>query len=228
MQNGALGPEFSESEILEVVLKTDLPYTKFSKKELFEKTAKLLADGKVIGWFQGRMEFGPRALGNRSIIADAAHPTMQQTLNLKIKKRESFRPFAPILLEDELTTYFENAIPNEYMLFVYTFRKELQIVRPDDFFEKEFSEMLKIPSSPLPAITHIDYTARIQTVAAVPNSPIWNLLMAFKAITGRGVLVNTSFNVKDEPIVCNPADAIQCFLSTEMDFLVIGDFIIEK
>ncbi len=228
MQGGALGCEFSDVEIDATIHELGLKAERLEGNQLLEQTAKLLADGKVIGWFQGKMEFGPRALGYRSILADAANPEMQKILNLKIKKRESFRPFAPILLEEELPRYFDDAQPNPYMLFVYPIKDELQICRPAGFFDLSFSEMLKVPGSELPAVTHIDYTARIQTVPPNSTSAIRLLLEEFKRQTGRGVLINTSFNIKDEPIVNSPQDAVQCFLITEMDVLVMGNWVVRK
>lgn len=228
MKSSALGPKFSDAQIEKALHETDLDFIKLAPDETLYKTAQALAEGKVVGWFSGRMEFGPRALGYRSILADAANPTMQRTLNLKIKKRESFRPFAPIFLEEELSEYFKDAKPNPYMLFVYPIKESKQIKRPHNFYKLPFSQMLAIPGSSLPAITHIDYTARIQTVPPESNAPIRKLLEQFKKNTGRGILINTSFNIKDEPIVCTPSDAIRCFLSTEMDVLVLENYWILK
>lgn len=228
MQSGALGPEFSELEIKAAINEYKLQAEKLPDGTLFIETAKHLSNGKVIGWFSGKMEFGPRALGFRSILGDAANPDMQRILNLKIKKRESFRPFAPIMLESELSQYFDKAYPNAYMLFVHAIKDSLKIERPAGFYDQSFSDMLKTPGSILPAITHIDYTARIQAIPAHATSKMKKLLEAFKLITGRGILVNTSFNIKDEPIVCSPQDAIRCFIDTEMDILVLENYIIKK
>lgn len=228
MQGGSLGPDFGEQEIEKAIHENNLFAKKISESEIIAQTAQYLTEGKVVGWFQGRMEFGPRALGYRSILGDAANPDMQRTLNLKIKKRESFRPFAPIMLEEELETYFSDARPNGYMLFVHPIKDALRKKRPEGYYELPFSDMLKEPGSVLPAITHIDYTARIQTVPPSSKHTIRKLLEAFKNLTNRGVLVNTSFNIKDEPIVCTPEDAIKCFLQTEMDILVLENFIIKK
>jgi len=228
MQSGSLGPKFSDAEIRQKIQEFQLTAEETTTTSAIAKTAQYLADGKVVGWFSGRMEFGPRALGFRSILGDASNPEMQRKLNLKIKKRESFRPFAPVMMEEELSTYFDAARPNEYMLFVHPIKDELKIRKPEGFYSLPFSDMLKIPGSSLPAVTHIDYTARIQTIPANSTKKIRKLLENFKQITGRGVLVNTSFNIKDEPIVCTPQDAIRCFLQTEMDILVLENFIIRK
>lgn len=228
MKHGALGVSFSEEEIYQILEKSTLAYCRLDEEQLLDEVSGYLAQGKVVGWFQGRMEFGPRALGYRSILGDARNPDMQRILNLKIKKRESFRPFAPILLEEELSTYFENAKPNEFMLFVYPIKKGLQNPRPETYYTLPFAEMLKEAGSILPAITHIDYSARIQTIAPQADSKIRKLLENFKKQTGVGVLINTSFNVKDEPIVCTPEDAIRCFLQTEMDILVLENYILKK
>ena len=228
MQGGALGPRFGEDEIKSTLIKYHLTAERLDQTKLFTQTAHFLKNGKVVGWFQDRMEFGPRALGHRSILADAANPEIQRQLNLKIKKRESFRPFAPIMLEDELHTYFDKAKPNAYMLFVHSIKDNLKIKRPTGFYELSFPDMLKIAGSPLPAITHIDYTARIQTIPSDSPKAIRGLLEEFRKQTGRAVLVNTSFNVKDEPIVCTPEDAVNCFLNTEMDILVLENYIIHK
>jgi carbamoyltransferase len=168
----------------------------------------LIADDHVIGWFQDRMEFGPRALGNRSILADPGNPDMQQILNLKIKFREGFRPFAPAVLEEDAGQYFVPAAFSPYMLFVSQVKEE---------YRKIF-----------PAITHVDYSSRIQTVRKQDNPLFWNLINEFKKITGHGVLINTSFNVREEPIVCTPEDAYRCFMKCGIDFLVIGNYLFEK
>jgi carbamoyltransferase len=228
IQEGALGPAFSSETCLNTLNKFKLTGKTVPENELFSLVARELADGKVVGWFSGRMEFGPRALGHRSILADAAYPGMQKTLNLKIKKRESFRPFAPIMLEEELSHYFKHAKPNAYMLFVHHFKKEKQFPRPEGFFDMMFSDMLEHAGSELPGVTHVDYSARIQTVSKNSDKKIRALLEEFKRLTGRGILINTSFNVKDEPIVCTPDDAIRCFLQTEMDILVLENILVSK
>lgn len=228
MREGALGPSFSADDCHAALLKFGMQGHAVSDTELIGLTAQKLAEGKVVGWFNGRMEFGPRALGHRSILADATHPEMQKVLNLKIKKRESFRPFAPIMLEDELSTYFDKAKPNAYMLFVHRVKESLRYSRTENFYELPLKEMLNQAGSCLPAVTHIDYSARIQTVSNTSDKKIRLLLEEFKRLTGKGILINTSFNVKDEPMVCTPEDAIRCFLNTEMDILVLENRMISK
>jgi carbamoyltransferase len=228
MRGGDWGPQYNDGEIVLAIEQAGLPSERLPQRELIKKCAAWLAEGKVMGWFNGRMEFGPRALGYRSILADAAQPDMQKKLNLKIKKRESFRPFAPIMLEEELDHYFEGVSPNAYMLFVHPLKPEWCIPRPNGFYQWPLADMLGHAGSVLPAITHIDYSARFQTVGADSEAAIRLLLLEFKKLTGRGVLVNTSFNIKDEPIVCTPADAIRCFLQTEMDILVLENYVLTK
>ncbi len=236
MEGSLLGPDFTDSQILSASLNfKNLKYTQFSsltdrqkgEDELVEQTVAHLVDGKVIGWFQGRMEFGPRALGNRSIIADAREPEMQKRINAKIKFRESFRPFAPSVLEEDVSDYFELEKPSPYMLLVkpikISLRKPIQ-----ENYNTEFIDRLRKPRSNIASVTHVDYSARIQTVNQNSNPLYFKLLKAFKDKTGCPLLINTSFNVKDEPIVCAPTDAFRCFESTEMDVLVIGSYIFEK
>jgi carbamoyltransferase len=187
-----------------------------------------LSQGAVVGWFQGRMEFGPRALGSRSILADARNPEMQKTLNLKIKHREGFRPFAPSVLEEDVQEYFELDRPSPYMLLVAPIRADRQVPFPAGHYEMPMSERLYFSRSDLPAITHIDYSARIHTVSRGTNSRYWLMIDEFKRQTGYGVIVNTSFNVRGEPIVCTPEDAYRCFMRTEMDYLVLGDYLLDK
>ena len=193
---------------------------------MIQSTNDLLINGKIIGWFQGRMEFGPRALGNRSIIANPLLPNTLSDLNLKVKKRESFRPFAPIMLKEEFEKLFGQKHDSFYMLFVHKILPEYRIENipiEDDLF-KTINQVRSV----LPAITHVDYSARIQTVTATSNELMYQLLAEFKKRTGFGVLVNTSFNIKDEPIVCTPEDAINCFLNTNIDALIIEKFLITK
>ena len=182
----------------------------------------------MIGWFQGRMEFGPRALGNRSILGDARNREMQKKLNLKIKYREGFRPFAPSVLEEDIAEYFDLDRPSPYMLLVAPIREDRKIPLPDGYHEKPLYERLYFLRSDLPAITHIDYSARIQSVSQETNPRYWELINEFKKLTGYGVIVNTSFNVRGEPIVCTPDDAYRCFMRTEMDFLVVGNYVLDK
>jgi len=228
MQNSLLGNSFMENE-LDTVLQKHPNYINYtSEDELCIKTAQLIADGKVIGWFQGRMEFGPRALGNRSIIADARNPDMQLHLNLKIKNRESFRPFAPAVLEEDVRNYFEIHGISPYMLQVHKVKSEQLKRLPDNYSELNLKEKLYTLKSTIPAVTHVDLSARIQTVNKEQHPLFWKLIHAFKNITGESLIINTSFNVKDEPIVCTPEDAYNCFIKTEMDVLVLGNNILQK
>jgi len=185
----------------------------------------LLKTEKVIGWFQGRMEFGPRALGNRSILGDARSAKMQSVMNLKVKFRESFRPFAPMVRRERVADYFELDAASPYMLVVAPVKKALCREVPPEV--KGFDRLREIRST-LPAVTHVDYSARIQTVERTGNPLLYDLLLRFEKVTGSGVLVNTSFNVRGEPIVCTPDDAYRCFMNTEMDYLILGRFVIER
>ena len=195
---------------------------------LAEDAARKLAEGNVVGWFQGRMEFGPRALGNRSILGDARNPEMQKKLNLKIKYREGFRPFAPSVLERDVAEYFELDRESPYMLLVAPIHSDRQTPLPAGYHERPLYERLYFLRSDLPAITHVDYSARIQTVSRETNPRYWELIDQFKQLTGYGVIVNTSFNVRGEPIVRTPEDAYRCFMRTEMDYLVLGNFILDR
>ena len=225
MQASLLGPGFSDDEIETVLRSHNAVFQKLEKAALLDFTVELLKTEKVIGWFQGRMEFGPRALGNRSILGDARSTKMQSVMNLKVKFRESFRPFAPIVRRERVTDYFELDVASPYMLLVAPVKKELcREVSP------EFTglDRLKGIRSTLPAITHVDYSARIQTVEREGNPLLYDLLLRFEQATGCGVLVNTSFNVRGEPIVATPDDAYRCFMNTEMDYLILGSFVIER
>ena len=193
-----------------------------------EKAATVLSEEKVVGWHQGRMEFGPRALGSRSIIGDPRSQEMQKTMNLKIKYRESFRPFAPSVLREDVATYFEQDSDSPYMLLVAPIKEDRRIPMTDAQKELFGIEKLNIPRSDLPAITHVDYSARIQTVDGKYNPKYHALLSKFKEKTGCPVLVNTSFNVRGEPIVCTPADSYRCFMRTEMDYLIVENCILDK
>lgn len=229
MSGSYLGPEYSDAEILKMAKKQKADFKYYSIfEELTERCATLLNEGNVIGWFQGRMEFGPRALGGRSILADARNPEMQKKLNLKIKFREGFRPFAPSVLAEEKNIYFDLPSDSPYMLLVQPVKKERQIPVPPDYHKKTISEKLYFLRSDLPSITHIDYSARVQTVHKETNERYWKLINAFKKLTGYGVVVNTSFNVRGEPIVCTPEDAYTCLMRTDMDYLVIGNFLFAK
>jgi carbamoyltransferase len=203
-------------------------FEEMDEAALVDVVAQALAQDKVVGWFQGRMEFGPRALGNRSILGDARSPAMQRMLNMKVKYRESFRPFAPIVLREDVSEYFELDRDSPFMMLVAPV-KECRRLQPSDEEKAAFGlDKLNQLRSDLPAITHVDYSARIQTVDGKSNPRIRKLLEAFKAKTGYGVLVNTSFNVRDEPIVCTPDDAYRCFMGTEMDILVVENAILFK
>lgn len=226
MQGSYLGPAFSNSDIEAYLQKINAPYQTLNDEELYPTIAQALAKDNVVGWFQGRMEFGPRALGNRSILGNPASTAMQSIMNLKIKYRESFRPFAPAVLEEDVSRYFELSQPSPYMLLVADVAQQWRIDTSD---KNLFGiEKLKQPRSQLPAITHVDYSARIQTVNEKTNSEFTNLLRAFKKETEWGLLINTSFNVRGEPPVCTPQEAYECFLRTEMDYLVLGNIVLSK
>ena len=228
MSGALLGPEFSAEEIANALDEAGARYETLSDEALLDTAAAALADGKALGWFQGRMEFGPRALGNRSILADARSATMQRTLNLKVKFRESFRPFAPSVLREDVTDWFELDSDSPYMLLVADVKAERQ--RCLDDAERGLSglQRLSVPRSDIPAATHVDGSARVQTVHRHTNPRFHALLAAFKARTGCPVLVNTSFNVRGEPIVCTPADAFRCFMGTHLDCLAIGNCFLRK
>ena len=229
MHGSYLGPEYSEQDILSVIQAAGVKYERFDDFEkLAETTARLIDGGNVVGWFQGRSEYGPRALGNRSILGDARNPQMQKKLNLKIKYREGFRPFAPSVMEEDIREYFDIDIPSPYMLFVIPVAEKRRNGVPDGYFAKPLYERLYYERSNIPAVTHIDYSARIQSVSKKTNLRYWTLLNEFKKLTGYGVFVNTSFNVRGEPIVETPGDAFSCFIRTEMDYLVLGDYLLKK
>lgn len=223
-----LGPAYHEGEIEKMAKAYKAHYTLATEDTLYTSVADIIADGNVVGWFQGRMEFGPRALGHRSIIADARNSEMQRKLNLKIKYRESFRPFAPSVLEEDKERFFDIHCASPYMLLVKAVADHIQIPPPTDYHQLPIKEKLAYQRSSLPSITHVDYSARIQTVDGEHNPEYHSLLQAFKQKTGDGILINTSFNVRGEPIVCTPEDAYRCFMRTEMDYLVIGKYIFEK
>lgn len=229
MKGSYLGPAFLAKEI-EATLKIYKPiFNQYAERnELNKVVAKLLNEGNIIGWFQGRMEFGPRALGNRSILADARNAEMQKKLNLKIKYREGFRPFAPAVLAEDAPTYFELQSPSPYMLLVQPVKKVLQNQLPLNYKQQTINDQLYFERSSLPAITHVDFSARIQTVHKETNATFYNLLQSFKQLTGCAVLINTSFNVRNEPVVCTPVEAYQCFMRTEMDYLIIENFLFRK
>jgi carbamoyltransferase len=223
MNGSYLGPEFGDAEIRSRLLVAGAQFERLTTDELIESCAGDLAEGNALGWFQGRMEFGPRALGARSILGDARSPTMQRMLNLKVKFRESFRPFAPAVTRESVADWFELDEDSPYMLLVANVRRDRCIPMPEDAKNLFGIDRLNVPRSDIPAVTHIDYSARIQTVSAETNPRFHALLKAFERRTGCPVLVNTSFNVRGEPIVCTPEDAYRCFMGTEIDTLVVGN-----
>jgi carbamoyltransferase len=223
-----LGPAFSGDEIEAYLKEQGFPYTKLTDAEIPEKVADLIASEKVVGWFQGRMEFGPRALGSRSIIGDARSPQMQETMNLKIKFRESFRPFAPSVLEEEVSNYFELDRESPYMLLVAPVKAELRKEMTPGQQQLFGLDKLRVERSKIPAVTHVDYSARVQTVNAVTNPRYHAMIKAFHDKHGCPVIINTSFNVRGEPIVCTPQDAYLCFMRTNMDYLIMGNYLLEK
>ena len=228
MQGSYLGPSYSQGEIDSRLRAAGAVFETVSDDELIEQTAQALADGKAVGWHQGRMEFGPRALGGRSIIADPRSPTLQKQLNLKVKYRESFRPFAPSVLREDVTEWFDLDTDSPYMLLVTEVAKSKQ--RPMTAEQKKLFgiDKLNVPRSEIPAITHVDYSARVQTVHEKTNPRYYQLISRFKSLTGCPVLVNTSFNVRGEPIVCTPEDAFNCLMGTEIEFLAVGNSIMRK
>ena len=228
MRGSYLGPRFGEDEVREQLDQHGAVYEQLEDAALFSRLAKILDSDNVVGWFQGRMEFGPRALGGRSIVGDPRSSKMQSVMNLKIKYRESFRPFAPSVLAERVSDYFEQDAESPYMLIVAPVQKNLRVEMSDQQKELFGIEKLNVKRSELPAITHVDYSARVQTVHHDTNPRYYDLLKAFDARTGCGVLVNTSFNVRGEPIVCTPDDAYRCFMRTEMDYLVVNDFLLSK
>jgi carbamoyltransferase len=228
MAGALLGPDFSAEQIREYLDQKGLPHEELPDADWAPRIARLIADGHVVGLCHGRMEFGPRALGNRSIVGDARSPRMQSIMNLKIKYRESFRPFAPTVLEERVGDYFELDRPSPYMLLVADVVSSRRVPRQGDEQNLPLVEWVNRPRSDIPAITHVDYSARIQTVSREENPRYHALLAEFERQTGCGVIVNTSFNVRGEPIVCTPEDAYRCFMRTEMDYLVLGPFLIDK
>ncbi|MEO5603962.1 MAG: carbamoyltransferase, partial [Cyclobacteriaceae bacterium] len=229
MKGSYLGPEYFDNDVQRVAKKYGAKYQQFSNSNLLCKDVALkLSEGNVIGWMQGRMEFGPRALGGRSILGDPRNAEMQRKLNVKIKFRESFRPFAPSVLAEDCATYFEHDSIAPYMLLVQPVRANRRKPLPPDYDSYSIKDKLYHLRSDMPAITHIDFSARIQTIHQETNPRYHALVQEFKNLTGYGVVVNTSFNVRGEPIVCTPEDAYRCFMRTEMDFLVVGNFIFEK
>lgn len=223
-----LGPHYPGTEIEDWLKREQIPFRRCQNGDVVHKTAELLAKEKVVGWLSGPMEFGPRALGARSILGDPRSPAMQKVMNLKIKYRESFRPFAPACLREDVQNYFEMDCESPYMLLVAPVNESRRRKMSDEEERLFGIEKLNVPRSDLPAITHVDYSARVQTVEQEDNKPFYDLLAEFKRLTGCGVLVNTSFNVRGEPIVCTPKDAYLCFMRTEMDALVLEDCLLLK
>lgn len=229
MKGAYLGPDYSDKEAILAFKKHKAVYQHFSTfNELCNLVADLLEEGNVVGWFQGRMEFGPRALGNRSILADARNTEMQKKLNLKIKYREGFRPFAPSVLIEESQNFFDLPVSSPYMLLIADVLENRRKPLPENYHEMDLWEKLYYIRSDVQSITHLDFSARIQTVHKETNPRYWELINTFKQKTGYGIVVNTSFNVRGEPIVCTPEDAYKCFMRTEMDYLVVNDFLLKK
>lgn len=229
MSGSYLGPDYCAKEIEMMNRRLKAVYKKYDDlSELTRDIASKIADGNVVGWFQGKMEFGPRALGNRSILGDARNSEMQKKLNLKIKYREGFRPFAPSVLAEDASEYFDLNIDSPYMLLTALVNEKRRNKLPDNYHTLPFWDKLYYKRSDVPSITHLDFSARIQTVHKETNARFWQLIRDFKELTGCGLVVNTSFNVRGEPIVCTPDDAYRCFMFTEMDYLVINDFVYRK
>jgi carbamoyltransferase len=228
MKGSYWGPSFSDTEIERFLKTTGAVYHRMDRRDLLDSTARLLADEKIVGWFNGRMEFGPRALGARSILGDPRSPKMQANMNLKIKFRESFRPFAPSVLRERVSEWFEMDCDSPYMLLVAPVKKERRIPMSAEQSKLWGLELLNVPRSDIPAVTHIDYSARVQTVSRDVNPDYYDLIAAFEKLTGCPIVVNTSFNVRGEPIVCTPEHAHTCFMRTHIDVLVLGPFLLHK
>lgn len=228
MKGSFLGPEYEQAEIEEQLTAAGAVFTRLSTEDLIDATANALAEGKAVGWHQGRMEFGPRSLGGRSILADPRSPTVQRLLNLKVKYRESFRPFAPSILREDVSDWFEMDSDSPYMLFVAEVKKSRQLAMSEEQQKLFGIDKLNVPRSTIPAVTHVDYSARIQTVHEETNPKYYALIKRFKDLTGCSVLVNTSFNVRGEPIVSTPEDAFRCFMGTEIELLVVGNALLRK
>ena len=228
MSGAYLGPQFNKEEIRQYLDSAGAVYEELDDDVLMPRIADILSQENVVGWFQGRMEFGPRALGARSIIGDPRSKKMQSVMNLKIKYRESFRPFAPSVLIEEVQNYFDHDRGSPYMLMVAPVSEQIRTPMTLDEDKLFGIDKLNVSRSELPSITHVDYSARIQTVHRRTNPRYHALISAFQAKTGCGVVVNTSFNVRGEPIVCTPEDSYRCFMRTEMDYLVIENFLLHK
>ena len=227
-QSSLLGPEFDQDEIKAFLSSHHYKFAHLIDEELFPSVAELIAEQKIIGWFQGRMEFGPRALGNRSILGDPRSEKTQSVMNLKIKCRESFRPFAPSVLRESVAEYFELEDDSSYMLLVAPVQEKIRQQTSEEEQQLFGIDRLNVVRSEIPAVTHVDYSARVQTVSETEHPRYYGLIKAFEQLVGCAVLVNTSFNVRGEPIVCTPEDAYRCFMRTEMDYLVLGNFLLDK
>ncbi|MDC0193320.1 hypothetical protein OAJ53_02530, partial [Pelagibacteraceae bacterium] len=228
MKGSYLGPQFSNNEVSDFLQNKGANFNHYSHEKIIDYTVQEICNNKAVGWFQGKMEFGPRALGARSIIADPRSKTMQKNLNLKVKFRESFRPFAPIILYEDLKDWFDINVESPYMLIVAQVLKK-HLLELNELQLNTFGiEKLNIPKSSIPAVTHVDYSARIQTIHKETNYKLHSLLKKFKKNTSVPILVNTSFNVRGEPIVCTPEDAFNCFMGTDIDVLVIENFLLFK
>ena len=228
MHGAYLGPEFGQREIDRRLIEAGALFDTLSDDEMLDQAADALTEGQVVGWFQGRMEFGPRALGARSILGDPRSPAMQKTMNLRIKHRESFRPFAPSVLREDVSDWFDLEIESPYMLLVADVKRGLRREMSDEENRLFGIDKLNVPRSSIPAVTHVDYSARVQTVDAETNPRYHALISQFKERTGVPVLVNTSFNIRGEPIVCTPEEAFHCFMGTEIDLLVCGNAVLHK
>jgi len=228
MQGSYLGPSYEQSSIENELLACGAKFDSVTADEMIEQTAQAIADGKAVGWFQGRMEFGPRSLGGRSILGDPRSEKMQKTLNLKVKYRESFRPFAPSILREDVSDWFEANYDSPYMLLVDYIKKDKRIEMTKEEESLFGIDKLNIKRSSIPAVTHVDYSARIQTVHKETNPKYHALITRFKEKTNCSVVVNTSFNVRGEPIVCTPEDSFRCFMGTELDVLVVGNCVLKK
>lgn len=229
MKDACLGPAYDDKHILNMVRRYDAVFKHFTNDDDLSKfISRQIADGKVVGWFQNRMEFGPRALGNRSILGDPRNPEMQRLINVKIKAREQFRPFAASVLLEDGDQYFETMSESKYMLFVKFLKNDLRKKHPAGYHNLNLYDRLYQPRSAIQSITHIDYSSRIQSVSKSNNPKYWQLINSFKQLTGCSMLINTSFNLRGEPIVCTPQDAYRCFMHTEMDYLVIGNYVFDR
>ena len=229
LQKGSyLGPSWTDQQIEDYLTSSKLPNRRMTEDQLIQNVAEAIDNGKVVGWFNGRMEFGPRALGNRSIVGDSRSVTMQSIMNLKIKNRESFRPFAPSVLLEDTEKYFDLAVASPYMLLVSQVQKDRCTIMTEEQKKLFGIQKLNVPRSDIPAVTHIDFSARVQTVDGKYNPRYHKLIESFKDRTGYGVIINTSFNVRGEPIVCSPQDAYLCFMRTEMDILALGNCLLFK